>query len=178
MARVESAALAEFPALGDSLVSGLASRSAVCLPPNVVQSPTAGAPTVDHVVDQACDSFLSVYDLFGDISSISNDSLDDLMFSYVEWDPNVERSVGVNISTEAVLESISTMNEKNVNVNDETVVTVNAVGGHAVPASTLNTAAQRRVNIEMSNAAVSGNDAAAAANVINENINGSDKEAM
>ena len=86
------------------------------------------------MVDQACDSFLSVHDLYGDIDSVSGDSrdsicnysLDDLMVSYVE-DSNVECSANVNIYTETVADHVSDTNEKTVNISDETSVTVNAL---------------------------------------------------
>lgn len=165
VARVESAASAEFPALGDSSVSGLASGPAVSLSSEVV----------DRAVDQACDSFLSVHDLFGDIDSISddsgdsicNDSLDDLMVSDVE-DSNVECSKNVNINTETVPDHVS-----DTNVRNETSVTVNAVSDRAVPVCTLDTSAHGSVNPELNNAAVSGTSTGPA---VDENTQSSDKE--
>ena len=169
VACVESAVSTDFPALGDSLVCGVASGSTVTSSPEGVEPPTAGAFSVDRVVEQACDSFLSAYDLFGDIASISDDSegsicnnsLEDLMFSETE-DSNAECSVGVKINAETVVDNVSIINET---VND-TVVTVNVASDHAEPASALGTAAH--VNSELSNAAISDS--------VNENNNSNDQE--
>lgn len=165
VARLESAASAEFPALGDSSVSGLASGPAVSLSSEVV----------DRAVDQACDSFLSVHDLFGDIDSLSddsgdslcNDSLDDLMVSDVE-DSNVECSENVNINTETVTDHVS-----DTNVRNETSVTVNAVSDRAVPVNTLDASAHDSVNPELNDTAVSGMSIGPAAD---ENTQSNDKE--
>ena len=195
VARVEPAASADFPALGDSLVSGLASEPAVSPSSVVVESHTAGASVVDRAVDQACDSFLSVRDLFGDIDSVSddsedsicNDSLDDLMASDAE-DSNVECSANVNINTETVVEHVFDSNEKTVNTRDETSIIVNAVSKRAVSVDTPDTAPHDNVDSDSNIAAVSGMGTGTAAdgntsssvNINNEDISSgkrvSDKE--
>ena len=79
-------------------------------------------------MDEACESFLTAYDLFGDIASISDDSedsilgdsLDGTMASDVE--DNLE-SVNANII------------DKDVNIN-ETTVSVNTSSNCEVPVST------------------------------------------
>lgn len=145
-------------------------------------------------VDDACDSFLSAFDLFGDIASISdsdesmvNDGLDDLMSSDGEEDPNVDCSAGVNTSTEAVVVINSNVNDKNVNtstesevinnpnvndknvsVNDETVVHVNAVSNHAVPVSTHD--APANVNVSDKDVSKSTHSVGNDGNPINVNV--------
>ena len=86
-------------------------------------------------MDEACDSFLTAYNLFGDIASISddseglalNDSLDDVMASNEEDDP---RSVNTN-----TIESRNISLNDGVNIN-ETTVNVNTGCNCAVPVST------------------------------------------
>lgn len=99
------------------------------------EQPTTGVSGVDRAVDEACDSFLTAYNLFGDIASISdnseglalNDSLDDVMASNEEDDP---RSVKTN-----TIESRNISLNDDVNIN-ETNVNVNTGCYCAVPVST------------------------------------------
>lgn len=126
-ARVESATSEDFSALGASGPSGLASGPAVSLSGNQGVQSAAGASGVDRVVDEACDSFLTAFDLFGDIASISddsegstiNDSLDDAM-----EDVNAD-----------IIENRNIRNDNDVNVN-ETIANVNTGSNCAVPVST------------------------------------------
>ena len=124
---VESATSEDFPALGASGPSGLASGPAVSLSGNQGVQSAAGASGVDRVVDEACDSFLTAFDLFGDIASISddsegstfNDSLDDAM-----EDVNAD-----------IIENGSIRNDNDVNVNG-TIANVNTGSNCAAPVST------------------------------------------
>ena len=118
-------------------------------------------------MDEACDSFLTAYNLFGDIASISddsegsalNDSLDDVMASDVEDDP---RSVNTNI-----IESRNISLDDDVNIN-ETTVNVNTGCNCVVPVSTYDATP---VNVDLNcNKNDEGNDirASATCNTSNE----------
>ena len=127
---MESAPSADFPALGESSASawplspgvargGGAGPSGLTSIPIVSPSsieinlfPTGTSP-VRHAVDKACDTNLSAYDFFGDVTSISDDSDVESHVTVDSYMSDIDVSPNVNVNSHEAKESVGLANVAN-----------------------------------------------------------------
>ena len=146
ISRVESTPSVDFPDLGSSVSAPPPSPGAVQgdgVGPSVpVVSPSSGdinlsgSSTVGRAVDEACDTFLSSFDLFGDIASVSDDSDNESHVSVDSYlsvtDSLKDYSSGKNICKDNIRKDVSCGNNISKDISNGNGINMDTSDGNDI----------------------------------------------